>query len=66
MKNKIRILVGILAIVALLIIGLTSAVFADPQDEDGSFGPGYCAGYCLGNSGGDYTVRPGYGSWSCH
>ena len=40
MNNKIKILAGILTFVVLLTIGLTSAVFADPQDENGLFGTG--------------------------
>ena len=64
MNNKIKILAGILTFVVLLTIGLTSAVFADPQDENGYLGPGYCSAYYHGNNG-DYAARPGYGGWYC-
>ena len=62
LKNKFKLLIGSLLVVVLLTIGLTTAVFADPQDEDGNFGPGY---YCL-RGGNEYAGGTSYSGWSCH
>jgi hypothetical protein len=66
MKNKFRLIAGSLIVAIILTVGITSAVFADPGDENGSFGPGYCQSRCLGAGNGGFEIGPRSGGGSCH
>ncbi len=66
MKNKSRLVIGSLIVAVILTFGISGAVFADPGDEDGSFGSGYCPYYSVSTGNDGYATSPRYGGGSCH